>query len=62
MLYDPVPMRLSRLMSMERAQLLVESAHRPALQVFLAAWAERLRGLKAPRDLRWHLDVDPLEF
>ncbi len=61
-LYDPVPMRLSRLMSLERAQLLVESAHRPSLQVFLAAWAERLRSLKAPRDLRWHLDVDPLEF
>ena len=61
-LYDPVPMRMHRLMSLERAQLLVESAHRPALQAFLAAWSERLRELKAPRDLRWHLDVDPLEF
>jgi primosomal protein N' (replication factor Y) len=61
-LYDPVPMRLFRLMNLERAQLLVESPHRPALQVFLAAWTERLRDLKAPRDLRWHLDVDPLEF
>jgi primosomal protein N' (replication factor Y) len=61
-LYDPVPMRLSRLMSLERAQLLVESPNRPALQVFLASWNERLRTLKAPRDLRWHLDVDPLEF
>jgi len=61
-LYDPVPMRMHRLMSLERAQLLVESAHRPALQAFLADWSERLRELKAPRDLRWHLDVDPLEF
>ncbi len=61
-LYDPVPMRMHRLMSLERAQLLVESPHRPALQAFLAAWSERLRELKAPRDLRWHLDVDPLEF
>ena len=61
-LYDPVPMRLHRLMSLERAQLLVESPNRPALQAFLAAWSERLRELKAPRDLRWHLDVDPLEF
>ncbi|MBI5790280.1 MAG: hypothetical protein HZA63_02270 [Rhodocyclales bacterium] len=41
---------------------LVESPHRPSFQVFLAAWSERLRSLKAPRDLRWHLDVDPLEF
>ncbi|CAG0961604.1 partial Primosomal protein N', partial [Rhodocyclaceae bacterium] len=61
-LYDPVPMRLFRLMNLERGQLLVESPHRPALQVFLASWSERLRALKAPRDLRWHLDVDPLEF
>ncbi|MDK9724097.1 MAG: primosomal protein N' [Sterolibacteriaceae bacterium MAG5] len=61
-LYDPVPMRLFRLMNLERGQLLVESPHRPALQVFLTSWSERLRALKAPRDLRWHLDVDPLEF
>ena len=61
-LYDPVPMRLSRLMSLERAQLLVESDSRPALQAFLAAWSEALYALKAPRGLRWHLDVDPLEF
>ncbi|HEX8986602.1 MAG TPA: primosomal protein N' [Rhodocyclaceae bacterium] len=61
-LYDPVPMRLSRLMSLERGQLLVESHSRPALQAFLAEWAERLYALKAPRELRWHLDVDPLEF
>jgi primosomal protein N' (replication factor Y) len=39
-LYDPVPMRLQRLMTLERGQLLVESASRPALQSFLAAWME----------------------
>ncbi|HTY99391.1 MAG TPA: primosomal protein N', partial [Rhodocyclaceae bacterium] len=61
-LYDPVPMRLSRLMSLERAQLLVESANRPALQAFLARWMEALYALKVPGDLRWHLDVDPLEL
>jgi len=61
-LYDPVPMRMARLKNLERAQLLVESASRPALQTFLAAWNENLHGLKLPRDLRWHLDVDPLEF
>jgi primosomal protein N' (replication factor Y) len=61
-LYDPVPMRLFRKMTLERAQLLVESASRPALQAFLAAWSTRLHELKAPRALRWHLDVDPLEF
>jgi len=61
-LYDPVPMRMYRVMALERAQLLAESASRPALQGFLAAWVEQLYKLKAPRDLRWHLDVDPLEF
>ncbi|MCX7176086.1 MAG: primosomal protein N' [Proteobacteria bacterium] len=61
-LYDPVPMRMFRVMALERAQLLVESSSRPALQAFLTAWVEQLYKLKAPRDLRWHLDVDPLEF
>jgi primosomal protein N' (replication factor Y) len=61
-LYDPVPMRMFRLMSLERAQLLVESASRPALQAFLGAWNEAVFGLKTSRGLRWHLDVDPLEL
>jgi primosomal protein N' (replication factor Y) len=61
-LYDPVPMRLARLKNRERAQLLVESRSRPALQSFLAHWTTQLRALKMPRDLRWHLDVDPAEL
>ena len=61
-LYDPVPMRMQRLMTLERGQLLVESMSRPALQAFLAAWMERLYALKMAPGLRWHLDVDPLEF
>lgn len=62
LLYDPVPMRLARLKNRERAQLLVESKSRPALHAFLTEWLERLYALKTPRDLRWHLDVDPLEL
>ncbi len=61
-LYDPVPMRLQRLMTLERGQLLVESLSRPALQAFLTTWMEKLYALKTPAGLRWHLDVDPLEF
>ncbi|MCF8198857.1 MAG: primosomal protein N' [Sulfuritalea sp.] len=61
-LYDPVPMRLQRLMKLERGQLLVESQSRPALQAFLPKWMEALHALKMPGGLRWHLDVDPLEF
>jgi primosomal protein N' (replication factor Y) len=62
LLYDPMPMRLARLKNRERAQLLVESRSRPALQAFLAEWMQRLYVLTTPRELRWHLDVDPLEF
>jgi primosomal protein N' (replication factor Y) len=61
-LYDPVPMRMFKLMNLERAQLLVESPSRPALQGFLTQWMETLYAQKASRELRWHLDVDPLEF
>lgn len=60
-LYDPVPMRLARRMNQERAQLLIEATQRSARQAFLTAWLPQLRALKAPRGLRWHIDVDPLE-
>ncbi len=61
-IYDPVPMRMARRANVERAQLLVESARRPALQAFLGRWLHRLYAGRAPRELRWHLDVDPLEL
>ncbi|MFC4486405.1 primosomal protein N' [Tepidiphilus baoligensis] len=59
--FDPVPMRLVRLARRERAQLLVEGDHRPALHAFLERWAGALRELPHPRSLRWRLEVDPLE-
>jgi len=59
--YDPVPHVITRRADLERAQLLVQSASRPALQEFLRAWSERLFA-SAPRSVRWHLDVDPIEF
>lgn len=62
MLYDPVPMRLARRANFERGQLLVESPSRRALQYFLTGWREHLGAIKAPSRLRWHLEVDPLEF
>ena len=62
MLYDPVPMRLARRANLERAQLLVESPSRRALQLFLGEWGGLLASIKAPSRLRWHLEVDPFEF
>ena len=62
MLYDPVPMKLARRANLERAQLLIESPSRRALQIFLAEWGVALDAIKTPSRLRWHLEVDPLEF
>lgn len=59
--YDAVPMRMARRAGRERAQLLVESASRRALQRVLTQWVPALRQEKLPRDLHWHIDVDPLE-
>jgi primosomal protein N' (replication factor Y) len=54
-------MRLTRLARRERAQLLVESSDRGALQAFLTRWAAALHLRRGKRELRWHLDVDPAE-
>ncbi|WKB51525.1 primosomal protein N' [Eleftheria terrae] len=61
-LYPPVPMSVARVANVERAQLLVEAASRPALQRLLAAWLPELHGLRAEHKglVRWAVDVDPL--
>jgi primosomal protein N' (replication factor Y) len=61
-IYPPVPMSLQRVANVERAQMLVESRSRPALQRFLAAWAPQLHTLRAAHRglIRWAVDVDPL--
>ena len=59
--YDPVPSVITRRADFERARLIIQSRSRPALQAFLAAWRDALER-QAPKDLRWHLDVDPIEF
>lgn len=61
-LYDPVPLRVVRVANVERAQLLVESTSRPALQVFLPAWMQALPQAATDSRVRWHLEVDPLEI
>jgi primosomal protein N' (replication factor Y) len=59
--YDPVANVITRRAGLERAQLLMQSSSRPALQAFLAALSAELFA-RAPRNVRWHLDVDPIEF
>jgi len=59
--FDPVPHLLTRRADLERAQLVMQSSSRPALQEFLGKLSEKLFA-EAPRAIRWHLDVDPIEF
>ena len=57
---DPIPMSMTRVANVERAQLLVESASRPALQAFLKEWIAALRAMKAR--VKWSLEVDPVDI
>ncbi len=57
---DPIPMTMTRVHNVDRAQLLVESASRPALQAFLKEWLSTLRDIKSR--VKWSLEVDPLDI
>ena len=63
-LYPPVPLAIQRVANVERAQMLLESPSRPALQRFLAAWQPLLHATRAQPEhkglVRWLVDVDPL--
>ena len=59
--FDPVPHVLTRRADYERAQLVMQSHSRQALQALLASLSHHLFE-EAPRQIRWHLDVDPIEF
>ena len=62
-LYPAVPMALQRVADVERAQMLLESGSRPALQRFLAAWQPLLAEVRRSAEfrplIRWAIDVDP---
>ena len=62
--YPAVPMTIQRVANIERAQMLVESESRTALQRFLAAWQPLLFETRKQSEfkslIRWAIDVDPL--
>ncbi len=60
--YPAVPPPVAKVAGVERLQMLVESASRPALQRLLAAWLPTLHGVRAAHKgvQRWAVDVDPL--
>ena len=53
-------MPVQRVANVERAQMLVESDSRPALQKFLAQWHPALHATRPRGLIRWAIDVDPL--
>jgi len=59
--YDPVAHIITRRADFERAQVTIQSASRNALQHYLTELSENLFA-NSPREIRWHLDVDPIEF
>ena len=65
-LYPAVPMGVQRVANIERAQMLVESPSRQALQRFLLAWQAVLRATRSQPEakglIRWAIDVDPLSI
>jgi primosomal protein N' (replication factor Y) len=60
-IYPPVPMAMQRVANAERAQMLIESTHRAALQQFLAQWSQTLHAERGvhKRVMRWAVDIDP---
>jgi primosomal protein N' (replication factor Y) len=59
-LYPAVPMSIQRVANVERAQMLVESPSRAALQRFLSCWQPVLQATREKGLIRWAVDVDPL--
>jgi len=58
--HDPIPMTMTRVANVERAQLLVESQSRPLLQSFIKEWLLHLRQIKTR--VRWHVEIDPVDI
>jgi primosomal protein N' (replication factor Y) len=51
---------MTRVANVDRAQLLIESPSRPALQAFLKSWMAALRAMKTRA--KWSLEVDPVDI
>ena len=65
-LYPAVPLTIQRVANVERAQMLVETDSRGALQRFLSAWQPVLHACRSAPEakglVRWAVDVDPLSI
>ncbi|QNK74172.1 primosomal protein N' [Variovorax sp. PAMC28562] len=64
--YPAVPLAIQRVANVERAQMLIESGSRAALQRLLAAWQPLLQTVRRSAEgkgvIRWLVDVDPQQI
>jgi primosomal protein N' (replication factor Y) len=60
--YPPMRAQMERLKGMERGQIVLQSQQRGALQKLLSQLIAPLRESKLASRVRWHVDVDPMEF
>ncbi|MDX1902268.1 MAG: primosomal protein N' [Gammaproteobacteria bacterium] len=58
----PIPAPIPRRAGRYRAQLLLQSTTRPALQNTLKKYMPDIENLRSGKKVRWSLDVDPLEI
>jgi primosomal protein N' (replication factor Y) len=58
----PIPAPMERRAGRVRAQLLLQSTRRPALQALLHGLVRKIEGLPKARRVRWSVDVDPVDL
>lgn len=61
-LLGPAPAAMAKRAARYHAQVLIEARERIPLHRLLGAWLPKVEQIKAPRELRWSLDIDPLEL
>ncbi|MCU7848657.1 MAG: primosomal protein N' [Candidatus Thiodiazotropha sp. (ex Lucinoma kastoroae)] len=60
--WGPVPAPMERRAGKIRAHLLIQSAQRQPLHLWLAKWVPKITELPTSRRVRWSIDVDPQEM
>ncbi|HRY15299.1 MAG TPA: primosomal protein N' [Candidatus Competibacteraceae bacterium] len=61
-LLGPAPAPMERRAGRYRAHLLIQAVERQALHRFLGRWTPLLREVRTDRQVRWSLDIDPMEL
>ncbi len=61
-LHGPLAAPIPRRAGAYRGQILVECEHRATIQAFLPTWLDAVRALPKQRNVRWSIDVDPVDL